>query len=81
MANVESLTQVEVINVNRDQLKGRWEELKGRLRRSHGAATGDTGREVKGAVEEGVGKARSAAGDFAEDVRREREKEERKPPV
>ena len=69
--------------MNRDQLKGRWQELKGRLRRSHGAATGDTGREIKGAVEEGVGKARSAAGDFVEGVRREEERreEERKPPV
>ena len=66
--------------MNRDQLKGRWEELKGRLKRSHGAATGNTGREVKGAVEEGVGKARSAAGDLAEDLRRQQEKE-RKPPV
>ncbi len=53
----------------KDQIRGRWEELKGKVKKNYGDATGDRSTQVKGAVQEGAGKVQKGIADAVEDFR------------
>lgn len=64
--------------MNIDQIRGKWEELKGRFKKNHGAASGDQLERFEGKMEEEGGKLHKAAGDLVDEYRKG---EERKEPV
>ncbi|AOB30411.1 general stress protein CsbD [Bordetella sp. H567] len=56
--------------MNKDQVKGVGEQVKGKVNETVGKATGNKSQELKGDVQQGVGKAQKAAGDVREDVKK-----------
>ena len=48
--------------MNRDIIKGKWLQLKGRVRQTFGSITGDRSEQAKGAAQEVGGKLREGAG-------------------
>jgi uncharacterized protein YjbJ (UPF0337 family) len=55
--------------MNKDQVKGTAEKVKGKVNETIGRATGDRKQEVKGDVQQAVGEARKKAGDVKEAVK------------
>src|ERR1700686_1991389 len=55
--------------MNKDQVKGTAEKVKGKVNETIGRATGDRKQEVKGDVQQAVGEARKKAGDVEEAVK------------
>jgi uncharacterized protein YjbJ (UPF0337 family) len=55
--------------MNKDQVKGTAEKVKGKVNETIGHATGDRKQEVKGDVQQAVGEARKKAGDVKEAVK------------
>ena len=49
--------------MNKDQVRGKWEELKGKVKKEYGEMTGDRKTQLKGAMQEGAGKVQRGAGD------------------
>jgi uncharacterized protein YjbJ (UPF0337 family) len=56
--------------MNRTQVRGKWDELKGRFKRILGRATGDRSTELKGGLREGVGQVKTGVGNVQESFRR-----------
>ncbi len=68
--------------MNKDEIKGKGNEIKGRVQRQAGEWTGDmesqvkgTGNEIKGKVQQGVGKMKDAGEKAARDLRNRSERE------
>ncbi len=57
--------------MNRDQIKGKMQEIKGNVKKRIGGATSDPGKQAEGWVEEQKGKVRKGAGDIEERVKRD----------
>jgi len=55
------------MNVNKDQLKGRTNEVEGKIKEVAGKVTGDKKLEVKGKVQGIVGEAQAKFGDVKKD--------------
>jgi uncharacterized protein YjbJ (UPF0337 family) len=55
--------------MNKDQIRGKWEELKGKLKRGYGDATADRKTQAEGTLQEGAGKVQSGYGNLKEDVK------------
>jgi uncharacterized protein YjbJ (UPF0337 family) len=55
--------------MNKDQLKGRVEELKGSIKEATGKLVGDDTLEAKGIIEKKVGKAQEKVGDLKQNIR------------
>ncbi|MGF6604494.1 uncharacterized protein YjbJ (UPF0337 family) [Paraburkholderia sp. GAS448] len=55
--------------MNKDQVKGTAEKVKGKVNETIGRATGDTKQEVKGDIQQAVGQARKNLGDAKEAVK------------
>jgi uncharacterized protein YjbJ (UPF0337 family) len=55
--------------MNKDQVKGTAEKVKGKVNEAVGHATGNTKQEVKGDVQHAAGEARKKAGDVKEAVK------------
>lgn len=55
--------------MNKDQIKGRGNEAKGKVKEVVGRAVGNKEMETKGAVEKTKGKVQSAYGDVKEDIK------------
>jgi uncharacterized protein YjbJ (UPF0337 family) len=55
--------------MNKDQVRGTAEKVKGKVNEAIGRATGDRKQEVKGDVQQGAGEARKRAGDVKEAVK------------
>ncbi|CAB3803617.1 CsbD family protein [Pararobbsia alpina] len=55
--------------MNRDQMKGTAEKVKGKVNEALGRATGDRKQEVKGDVQQATGEARKKAGDVKDTVK------------
>jgi uncharacterized protein YjbJ (UPF0337 family) len=60
---------------NKDEMRGKWEQVKGRAKQATGDLTNDerlrnegAGDEAVGTVREGVGKARRKVGETIEDI-------------
>jgi uncharacterized protein YjbJ (UPF0337 family) len=58
---------------NEDQVKGKWDNLKGRAKEAAGAVTGDKELEAEGAVERVKGAAQKKVGDIEREVERKTE--------
>ncbi|MFL9989369.1 CsbD family protein [Paraburkholderia sediminicola] len=55
--------------MNKDQIKGTAEKVKGKVNEAIGRATGDRKQEVKGDVQQAAGEARKKTGDVKEAVK------------
>jgi uncharacterized protein YjbJ (UPF0337 family) len=55
---------------NDDQVKGKWDNLKGRVKEAAGAVSGDKKLEAEGAVERAKGAVQKKAGDVEEKIER-----------
>ena len=56
--------------MNKDQVKGTAEKVKGKVNEELGKATGNAAREVKGDLQQGAGAARKAYGDARENLKK-----------
>lgn len=68
--------------MNKDEIKGKGNEIKGRVQRQAGEWTGDTesqvkgaGNEIKGKLQQGVGKLKDAGDRAMRDIRNRGERE------
>ena len=57
-------------NMNKDQVKGRVEEIAGEAKKVTGKVVGNKNLEQKGRVEEAAGKARATYGDVKNEIRK-----------
>jgi uncharacterized protein YjbJ (UPF0337 family) len=55
--------------MNKDQVKGRIEEAKGKTKESVGKATGNKELQRRGIAEKAVGKVKGAYGDLKQDIK------------
>ncbi|MFM0514467.1 CsbD family protein [Paraburkholderia sp. RL17-373-BIF-A] len=55
--------------MNKDQVKGTAEKVKGKINEAIGRATGDTKQEVKGDIQQAVGEARKKVGDVKKAIK------------
>lgn len=58
-------------DVNKDEMKGKGEQVKGRAQQAWGDVTGDQSDKLKGKGEEVKGKAREKLGEMKDDIRDE----------
>jgi uncharacterized protein YjbJ (UPF0337 family) len=57
------------MSINKDQVKGRVEEVKGTIKEAAGKLVGNEKLETKGTVEKNLGKVQAAFGDVKKDVK------------
>ena len=57
------------MSMNKDQVKGRVEEMKGSIKEATGKVVGDKTLEAKGNIQKNLGKSREKFGDVKQDVR------------
>ncbi|MGI4816350.1 MAG: CsbD family protein [Janthinobacterium lividum] len=55
--------------MNKDQVKGVGEQVKGKFNEAVGSATGNRSQELKGDVQQGAGKAQQKVGDAKENLK------------
>ena len=60
--------------MNKDQVKGRVEEAKGKAKETVGHVTGDAERESRGTSEKVAGKIQKTYGDVKEDIKKDMNK-------
>jgi uncharacterized protein YjbJ (UPF0337 family) len=56
------------MNINKDQVKGRVEEVKGTIKEATGKLVGDKALEAKGNIEKNRGKVQSKLGDVKQSI-------------
>lgn len=56
--------------MNKDQVKGTAEKVRGKVNEAIGQATGDTKQEVKGDIQQAAGQARKNLGDAKETLKK-----------
>jgi uncharacterized protein YjbJ (UPF0337 family) len=56
-------------NMNKDQVKGVGEQIKGKVNEAVGKATNNPGKELKGDLQQGAGKVQKAYGDGKEQAK------------
>jgi uncharacterized protein YjbJ (UPF0337 family) len=56
--------------MNKDQVKGRFEEAKGKVKEVSGNLLGDDELELEGNIEKNVGKVRAGFGDLKDDLKK-----------
>jgi uncharacterized protein YjbJ (UPF0337 family) len=61
--------QEQVMSINKDQIKGRVKEAKGKIKEVSGALVGNEKMEAKGKVQKNLGKAQAKYGDVKHDVK------------
>jgi uncharacterized protein YjbJ (UPF0337 family) len=64
--------------MNRDEIKGKYEEIKGEVKQKIGETTGDRSTQAEGMVDEAKGHARQGVGKVEEKLERERREADRK---
>jgi uncharacterized protein YjbJ (UPF0337 family) len=67
--NVAPAFQIVEPNMNKDQVKGVGEQVKGKVNEAVGKATDNPGKEIKGDLQQGAGKVQKAYGDAKEDAK------------
>jgi uncharacterized protein YjbJ (UPF0337 family) len=65
-----ALTGIWRFAMNKDQMKGTAEKVKGKVNEAVGNATDDPAQKAKGQVQQGVGEAQKQYGDLKEDVKK-----------
>ena len=58
--------------MNKDQAKGRVEEVKGKVKQVAGRAVGNVNLEIKGKLQKTAGKVQAALGDLKNDLKKSR---------
>jgi uncharacterized protein YjbJ (UPF0337 family) len=66
---LEGVNDEHVVNIYKDQVKGRVEEVKATVKEATGKLVGDKTLEAKGNIEKNLGKVQSKLGDLKEEVR------------
>jgi uncharacterized protein YjbJ (UPF0337 family) len=61
--------QEHVMSINKDQVKGRVEEVKGSIKEAAGKVVGDTTLEAKGNIQKNLGKVQAKVGDIKRDLK------------
>ena len=56
--------------MNKDQVKGRYEEAKGKVKEVAGNIAGDTELEIEGNIQKNLGKVQAGVGDVKEDIKK-----------
>jgi uncharacterized protein YjbJ (UPF0337 family) len=56
--------------MNKDQVKGRYEEAKGKVKEVAGNVSGDKELEIEGNIQKNVGKVQAGVGDVKEDIKK-----------
>jgi uncharacterized protein YjbJ (UPF0337 family) len=56
--------------MNKDQVKGRYEEAKGKVKEVAGHVVGNKDVELEGIIQKNVGKAQAAVGDIKADLKK-----------
>ncbi|WP_295456898.1 CsbD family protein [uncultured Thiodictyon sp.] len=56
--------------MNKDQVKGRYEEAKGKIKEVAGHAVGNKEVEIKGNAQKNTGRIQAAVGDLKEDLKK-----------
>ena len=62
--------------MNKDQVKGKVENLKGRAKDAAGAVTGNKERQAEGMIDRAKGAVREKVGDVKEEVRRDQTRDD-----
>jgi uncharacterized protein YjbJ (UPF0337 family) len=57
------------MSINKDQVKGRLEEVKGTIKEATGKLVGDKTLEAKGNIQKNLGKVQAKFGDVKQDVK------------
>jgi uncharacterized protein YjbJ (UPF0337 family) len=57
------------MSMNKDQVRGRVEEVKGSIKEAAGKAVGDKALEAKGNIQKNLGKVQGKFGDVKQDVK------------
>ncbi|MGC3999190.1 MAG: CsbD family protein [Anaeromyxobacter sp.] len=65
--------------MNKDQIKGKMDELKGDVKKRIGGATDDPKQQGEGFLEEKAGQIRKGIGDLEEDAKARRDKDRDEP--
>lgn len=55
--------------MNKDQVKGRYEEAKGKVKEVAGNLSGDKELEIEGNVQKNIGKVQAGVGDVKDDIK------------
>ena len=58
------------MGINKDQVKGRVEEVKGAIKEATGKLVGNPSLEVKGNIEKNLGKSQAKFGEVREDLKK-----------
>jgi uncharacterized protein YjbJ (UPF0337 family) len=66
--------------MNKDQIKGKFERIKGDIKERIGGGTKDRSTQAEGWMEEKKGKIREGVGDVKEELEKGREERERREP-
>ncbi len=56
--------------MNKDQVKGRYEAAKGKVKEVTGNVVGDKGLEIEGNIQKNIGKVQAGVGDIKEDIKK-----------
>ena len=64
------ITMMEEQGMNRDQIKGRTQEAKGKIKEVAGKITGDKTLEIRGTAEKTGGKIQAGYGDLKRDIKK-----------
>ncbi|WP_262966604.1 CsbD family protein [Methylobacter psychrophilus] len=57
--------------MNKDQVEGLFEKVKGKVKEATGVILDDKDMEIKGNVQKNIGKVQSDFGDFKEDIKKD----------
>lgn len=69
LAGSQSSLQLRIINMNKLQLKGSWNEIKGKLKQQYAQLTDDDLKYAEGRDDELIGRLQKKLGKSAEEVR------------
>jgi len=58
------------MGINKDQVKGRAEEVQGKIKEVVGKAVGNKDLEAKGNIQKNIGAVRATVGDVKEDIKK-----------
>jgi uncharacterized protein YjbJ (UPF0337 family) len=61
--------QEHLMSINKDQIKGRVEEMKGSIKEATGKLVGDETLEAKGNIQKNLGKLQEKLGDVRQDAK------------
>ena len=67
---VDQLIEERIVGINKDQIEGRADEAKGKIKEVVGNIVGNKNLEAKGTVEKHIGAVQASVGDVKEDIKK-----------